>query len=81
MYTQSMPQALRVLCEILTYDPEGGPARIPLEQFEELYKFLTHIDGEVPVEQVHKVMEYLRNDPAYVNTTPVTIMFIIHLLL
>ena len=61
-----MPQALRVLCEILTADPEGGPARILLEQFEKLYKFLAQVDGEVTTEQVHKVLEYLRNDPALV---------------
>jgi len=61
-----MPQALRVVCEILTTDPEGGPARIPLEQFGKLYKFLAHVDGEVPIEQVQKVMEYLKNDPALV---------------
>ena len=61
-----MPQALRVLCEILTTDQEGGPARIPLEQFEKLYKFLAQVDGEVTADQVHKVLEYLRNDPALV---------------
>lgn len=62
-----MAQALKVLCEILTSDPEGGPARIPLEQFEKLYKFLAQVDGEVPAEQVNKVMEYLKNDPALVQ--------------
>ena len=61
-----MPQALKVLCEILTTDPEGGPARIPVEQFEKLYRFLAHVDGEVASEQIHKVMEYLKNDPALV---------------
>lgn len=62
-----MAQALKILCEILTADPEGGPARIPLEQFEKLYKFLAQVDGEVPAEQVNKVMEYLKNDPALVQ--------------
>ena len=61
-----MPQALKVLCEILTTDAEGGPARIPLEQFEKLYKFLAQVDGEVSREQIHKVMEYLKTDPALV---------------
>ena len=55
-----------MLCEILTTDPEGGPARIPVEQFENLYRFLAHVDGEVTSEQIHKVMEYLKNDPALV---------------
>ena len=66
MFQQNMPQALKVLCEILTTDPEGGPARIPVEQFENLYRFLAHVDGEVTSEQIHKVMEYLKNDPALV---------------
>ena len=61
-----MPQALKVLCEILTTDAEGGPARIPLEQFEKLYKFLAQVDGEVSSEQIHKVMDYLKTDPALV---------------
>ncbi|XP_065886117.1 ropporin-1-like protein [Dysidea avara] len=60
----SLPQALRVLCEILTTDLEGGPARIPLEQFEKLYKFLAQVDGEVSPDQVNKVIDYLKTDPA-----------------
>ena len=59
---QTLPDAVKVLCEILSVDPEGGAARIPLERFRTLYGFLAEIDGEVSKEQVAAVMEFLRTE-------------------
>ena len=34
-----------MICEILTEEPEGGSAMIPLETFLDLYRFLATIDA------------------------------------
>ena len=60
--TQTLSDALRVLCEILSPDSEGGPARIPLEQFRSLFSFLAQVDGEISPKQVSAVMEWLGNE-------------------
>ena len=63
---QSLPSALKLLCEILSLDPEGSAARIPLDQFHQLYKFLATVDGEVSADQVEAVMEFLTTE-SYVS--------------
>ena len=47
---------------MLTPDPEGGAARVPLEQFHRLYSFLAEVDGEIAREQVEAVMQFLSNE-------------------
>ncbi len=55
-----MTSAMKVICEILTKDPEGGAARISFDQFKELYTYLAQIDGEISDEQIESVFEYLQ---------------------
>ncbi|XP_038626390.1 ropporin-1-like protein [Tachyglossus aculeatus] len=43
----TISSALKHACEILTTDPEGGPARIPFETFAFIYKYLAQLDGEI----------------------------------
>ena len=47
---------------MLTPDPEGGAARIPLEQFRQLYAFLAEVDGEISKEHVAAVMQFLESE-------------------
>lgn len=37
-----------LVCEILTEEPEGGSAMIPVETFNDVYKFLASIDASKP---------------------------------
>lgn len=37
-----------LFCEIITEEPEGGSAMIPLEPFLDVYKFLAAIDASQP---------------------------------
>ena len=53
---------MKTVCEILTTDLEGGPARIPFSQFKELYTYLAEIDGEIAKEHVDTVIEHLSYD-------------------
>jgi len=47
------------ICEILTADPEGGAARIPYPLFQELYRYLAEVDGEISQEHTKTVYGYL----------------------
>ncbi|CAH1134329.1 unnamed protein product [Ceutorhynchus assimilis] len=43
--TDDLTQTMILICEILTEEPEGGSAMIPLETFLDLYQFLAKIDA------------------------------------
>ena len=61
-FFQSLTLAMKTVCEILTTDLEGGPARIPFSLFKELYTYLAEIDGEIPKEHVSTVIDHLNYD-------------------
>ncbi|KAL5007402.1 hypothetical protein ScPMuIL_016208 [Solemya velum] len=56
---ESITDAMRIVCEILTSDPEGGPSRITLAQFKEIYSYLAQIDGEITQQQVDEVLNFM----------------------
>ncbi|CAG5117085.1 unnamed protein product [Candidula unifasciata] len=58
----NMTDALRIICEILTSDAEGGPARISFQLFQDMYKFLAEVDGEISNHQISDVIAYLKKD-------------------
>ncbi|XP_044937953.1 ropporin-1-like protein [Mustela nigripes] len=43
----SLNSSMKHLCEILTADPEGGPARIPFETFSYVYRYLSKLDSDI----------------------------------
>lgn len=51
---------MKIVCEILTADQDEGPARIPFPLFQELYKYLAAIDGDIPQEKINDVINYLQ---------------------
>eukprot|EP00731_Ephydatia_muelleri_P017040 Em0010g138a len=59
---KSLSGALRVLCEVLSTDSEGGGSRIPLEQFSSLYNYLVIVDGGLSKEKVSAVMQFLSDE-------------------
>ncbi|KAJ8298710.1 hypothetical protein KUTeg_022770 [Tegillarca granosa] len=58
----TITDAMKTVCEILTADPEGGPARIPFPLFKDIYTYLAQIDGEISQQQINDVMQYLKYD-------------------
>lgn len=58
----TMIDTMIMICEILTNDPRGGPARIPFVIFEYLYRYLAKINGRIPLEQVDIAMTYLAKE-------------------
>lgn len=59
---ETITDAMKTVCEILTADPEGGPARIPFPLFKDIYTYLAQIDGEISQQQINDVMQYLKYD-------------------
>jgi len=59
---ENITDAMQMVCEILTSDPEGGPARIPFTQWKYLYKYLAQIDGDISAEQIDDVCAHLQYD-------------------
>jgi len=51
--------SMKLICEILTADPEGGAARIPFQQFKKLYLYLARVDGDISLETCNTALEYL----------------------
>jgi len=58
----NITEAMKTICEILTHDAEGGPARIGFDQFQELYRFLAQVDGEISSQQITDVINHLQYD-------------------
>ncbi|XP_034416667.1 ropporin-1-like protein isoform X2 [Cyclopterus lumpus] len=52
--------SLKIACEILTEDEEGGAARIPFNTFVKLYTYLSHLDGDVPQYHIDNYLSGLR---------------------
>ncbi|XP_040276124.1 ropporin-1-like protein [Bufo bufo] len=58
----SITTALKYACEILTEDPEGGAARIPLQTFVFLYKYLAQVDGDISDTTIQEVLGALQEE-------------------
>ncbi|XP_066230613.1 ropporin-1-like protein [Saccopteryx leptura] len=56
----SLNTAMKNLCEILTKDPEGGPARIPFETFSYVYRYLSGLDPEIPAMETEVYLTSLK---------------------
>ena len=57
-----MAETLKLLCELLTADPEGGPSRINFELWKNLYQFLATIDKSITQDRIKEAVNYLGSD-------------------
>nr|CAD7590277.1 unnamed protein product [Timema genevievae] len=62
--TNSLSETMTLLCEILTDDPEGGPAKIPVELFCKLYSFLAGLDGRIAAPEIPEASTEVHDDLA-----------------
>ena len=53
---------MKIICTILTSDPQGGANRIPFESFKEHYQYLASLSGEISQAQIDDVIHYLEED-------------------
>ncbi|XP_026217346.1 ropporin-1-like protein isoform X2 [Anabas testudineus] len=56
----TLMSSLKIACEILTEDEEGGAARIPFSTFVKLYTFLAHLDGDMPQDHIDNFLSSLQ---------------------
>ena len=53
---------MKHLCEILTTDPEGWPARIPLGTFSYVYRYLSGLDSDIPESDTEAYLSSLKEN-------------------
>lgn len=58
--SQTLISSLKVACELLTEDEEGGPARIPFDIFVKLYTYLAHLEGDMPQDHINNFLGSLQ---------------------
>ncbi|XP_048224343.1 ropporin-1-like protein [Perognathus longimembris pacificus] len=58
----SLNSAMKHLCEILTQDPEGGPARIPFETFAYIYRYLAGLDPNILPAETESYLSNLKSN-------------------
>ncbi|CAH8522362.1 unnamed protein product [Dicrocoelium dendriticum] len=59
----TLAETLKLICELLTVDPEGGAARIPFDLWLEFYRYLGRLD-DIPENHINHVVAYLTFDIA-----------------
>ncbi|CAH6787398.1 ropporin-1-like protein isoform X2 [Phodopus roborovskii] len=52
--------AMKNVCEILTADPEGGPAQIPFDTFSHIYQYLSSLDPELSASDTETYLATLK---------------------
>ncbi|CAK8674050.1 ropporin-1-like protein [Clavelina lepadiformis] len=58
----SISDAMRIVCQILTLDPDGGASRIQFDTFKSLYQYLASLSGEISQAQIDGVIGHLQED-------------------
>lgn len=58
---QTLMSALKIGCEILTEDEEGGAARIPFSTFVHIYTYLAHVDGDMSQDHIDHFLKSLQS--------------------
>ncbi|XP_019061310.1 ropporin-1-like protein isoform X2 [Fukomys damarensis] len=63
----SLNTAMKHFCEILTADPEGGPARIPFDTFSYVYRYLSRLDSDVSALDTESYLATLKDSVSRKN--------------
>ncbi|XP_049716021.1 ropporin-1-like protein [Elephas maximus indicus] len=58
----SLNSAMKNLCQILTADPEGGPARISFKTFSYVYQYLAGLDADLPRSDIESYLDNLKEN-------------------
>lgn len=56
---KNLTDTMRVICQVLTEQKEGGDPVIPYVVWWELYLFLARLDGTIPAKQLQEVNDFL----------------------
>ncbi|XP_036761448.2 ropporin-1A [Manis pentadactyla] len=58
----TIAKTLKIVCEVLSSDHSGGPARIPFSTFQFLYTYLAEMDGEISASHVSRMLNYIEQE-------------------
>ncbi|KAF5290047.1 hypothetical protein FQA39_LY14828 [Lamprigera yunnana] len=76
--TENLTQTMIMVCNIITEEPEGGSAMVPLEVFVDIYKLLAMIDASQPQPLLnlyfHDSMLCLYREPSIILSKESTIV-------
>ncbi|CAO2631657.1 Ropporin-1 (Fragments) [Lemmus lemmus] len=57
-----MWKTLKIVCEVLSCDHDGGPPRIPFSTFQFLYTYIAEVDGEISSSHVSRMLNYIEQE-------------------
>ncbi|XP_008841187.1 ropporin-1A [Nannospalax galili] len=58
----TIAKTLKIVCEVLSCDHDGGPPRIPFSTFQFLYKYIAEVDGEISSSHVSRMLNYIEQE-------------------
>ncbi|XP_007115846.1 ropporin-1A [Physeter macrocephalus] len=58
----TIAKSLKIVCEVLSSDHDGGPPRIPFSTFQFLYTYIAEVDGEISASHVSRMLNYIERE-------------------
>ncbi|XP_019506718.1 PREDICTED: ropporin-1A [Hipposideros armiger] len=58
----TISKSLKIVCEVLSSDHDGGPPRIPFSTFQFLYTYIAGVDGEISASHVSRMLTYIEQE-------------------
>ncbi|TKC45682.1 hypothetical protein EI555_002076 [Monodon monoceros] len=58
----TIARTLKIVCEVLSSDHDGGPPRIPFSTFQFLYTYIAEVDGEISASHVSRMLNYIERE-------------------
>ncbi|XP_012329280.2 ropporin-1B-like [Aotus nancymaae] len=58
----TIARTLKIVCEVLSCDHDGGPPRIPFSTFQFLYTYIAEVDGEISASHVRRMLSYIEQE-------------------
>nr|XP_024100593.2 ropporin-1B [Pongo abelii]XP_054407313.1 ropporin-1B [Pongo abelii] len=58
----TITKTLKIVCEVLSCDHNGGLPRIPFSTFQFLYTYIAEVDGEICASHVSRMLNYIEQE-------------------
>ncbi|XP_074090285.1 ropporin-1A isoform X2 [Macrotis lagotis] len=58
----TIAKTLKIVCEVLSSEHDGGPPRIPFSTFQFLYTYIAEVDGEISASHVSRMLNYIEQE-------------------
>ncbi|KAL6068862.1 hypothetical protein STEG23_036943 [Scotinomys teguina] len=73
----TIAKTLKIVCEVLSCDRDGGQPRIPFSTFQFLYTYIAEVDGEISSSHVSRMLNYIEQEVPrpFLSPCPVCSLF------